>query len=325
MMQRFDRIVATLLVAVGSGIAQAEAAAPQGDWILWYRQPATKWVEALPVGNGRLGGMVFGGVAEEQIQLNDDTLWGGHPIDRDRKGAFKFLPEARKLLFEGKYGEAQRIMQREFMGPRLIRSYQTLGDLRLKFDVPGEAGEYRRWLDLDTGVAAVSYRVGDVHFTREVLASAPDQVLAVRLTCDQPGGVTVDVTLDRAADAETTVVAPHLLVMRGQADRGKEHWGVKFEARLGAYASGGKLSAGDAGLRVQKADAVTLLLVAATDYRGDDPAKVCAGQLAAAAKKPYAEIRDAAVADHRRLFRRIDIQLEGPAGTSPAARAVAHR
>jgi len=104
---------------------------------LWYNKPAQKWTEALPVGNGRLGAMVYGTVQTERLQLNEDTLWSGQPVERDRVGAYKHLPEARRLIFEGKYAEAQSIMQREFMGPRLIRSYQTLGDLRLRFgDIP---------------------------------------------------------------------------------------------------------------------------------------------------------------------------------------------
>jgi alpha-L-fucosidase 2 len=291
-------------------------APPQGEWVLWYRQPARRWEEALPVGNGRLGAMVFGGAGREQIQLNEDTVWAGQPRDRDRKGAYRHLPEARKMLFEGKYVEAQRLMQKEFMGPRWIRSYQTLGDLRLSFSAPGEPAGYRRWLDLDTGIAATSCRVGEATYSREVFASAPDQVIVVRLTCDKPGSISVDVSLDRPAAAETTVEGPDQLVMRGQADRGGEHAGVKFVARLQAIAAGGRVEAAGAGLRIAGADAATLLLAAATDYRGGDPAKTSAEQLAAAAHKSYEAIRDAAVADHRRLFRRMDLDL----GTTEAAR-----
>ena len=116
-------VLAALGVAVAAGFCRAETTRAASDCVFWYRQPAKQWTDALPVGNGRLGAMVFGDVKRERIQLNEDTLWAGHPIDRDRVGAFKHLPEARRLIFEGKYVEGQQIMQKEFMSQRLIRSY----------------------------------------------------------------------------------------------------------------------------------------------------------------------------------------------------------
>ena len=126
------------VTALGATMGVPDVRAQENDyWTrfkLWYRQPARQWTEALPVGNGRLGAMVFGGVPQERIQLNEDTIWAGHPVERDKVGAYQYLPVIRRLLFEGKYAEAQKLGQQELFGPRLIRSYQTLGDLNLQFE-----------------------------------------------------------------------------------------------------------------------------------------------------------------------------------------------
>ena len=276
---------------------------------LWYRQPAKEWTEALPVGNGRLGAMVFGTVETERLQLNEDTVWAGHPLDRDRVGAYEHLAEARRLVFEGKYSEAQRLVQREFMGERLIRSYQTLGDLVLRFQHGPAVTDYRRELDLDTAIASVTYRAGDVSFTREVFSSPVDQCIVVRLSSDKPAQITFDAALSRPEDFAVEVMAPERLVMSGRATMQGEHKGVTFEAQLRIIPEGGKLTATDTGLRLENADAATLLIVAATDYRGDDPTAVCDRQLASAAKKDYLKLRQAHVAEHRRLFRRVALNL----------------
>ncbi len=282
---------------------------------LWYRQPAQKWTEALPVGNGRLGAMVFGGIENEQVQLNEDTLWAGQPIERDRVGAYKHLAEARKLIFEGKYTEAQQIMQREFMGPRVIRSYQTLGDLKIQFKTGQSTTDYRRQLDLDTAIASVTYRIGDATFTREVFASPVDQCIVVHLSCDKPGKITFDANLSRPEDFTVETIAPDRIVMKGQATQQGEHKGVKYETHLRIIPQGGRLTVTDDGLRLEKADAATLLIVAATNYRGDNPKTLCETQMASAAKKKYPELRQAHLAEHRRLFRRVALNL-GTADTT---------
>jgi alpha-L-fucosidase 2 len=275
---------------------------------LWYEQPAQKWVEALPVGNGRLGAMVFGGVERERLQLNENTVWSGNRSDYDHVGAHRHLPEIRQLLFAGKHKEAAQLVEREILGERPMDCYQPLGDLILQFDGAAAATDYRRELDLDSAVARVRYRIGDATFIREVFVSAPDQVIVVRLTCDKPGRISLSATLSRVECATTAALGKDTLVMRGQTDQGKPTAGVKFEARLKIIAEGGSLDGG----RVEKADAVTLLLVAATDYRKGDPAEVCARQLAAAAAKTHATLREAHVADYRKLFRRVSLELGGP-------------
>src|SRR6185369_12753044 len=164
---------------------------------LWYRQPATEWVEALPVGNGRLGAMVFGGLAEERIQFNESTLWIGEPREYAHVGAGKFLPEIRRLLFEGKQKEAEQLAMRVFMSEPLRQfPYQPFADLRFQFPGLEGAVDYRRELNLDQAVARTSCQVGEVRFERNVLASAPDQVIVLHIAADKPGQVSFAVRFD---------------------------------------------------------------------------------------------------------------------------------
>ncbi|MBE3099590.1 MAG: glycoside hydrolase N-terminal domain-containing protein [Planctomycetes bacterium] len=323
-----------LLMALGMLLAAASADAagdPQpGPLVLWYRQPAAKWVEALPVGNGRLGAMVFGGPDKERLQLNEVSLWSGQPARTcDRPEAYKALPEIRKLLSEGKYAEAAS-MTNKYMTSQgggfdgaYSGSYTSLGDLGLDFS-PGKAtaADYRRSLDLDTAIARVQYNVDGVGYTREVFSSAPDQVLVVRLAADKPksrpgdpGQLTFTASLTTPQEATAEPAGADTLVMRGQVKNGI----MKFEARLRAVAEGGKVTATAAGLRIEGANAVTLLLVAGTDhklkypdYKGDPPGPRCEKQLAEAAKKPYAALREAHVADYQKLFRRVALDLTNP-------------
>jgi alpha-L-fucosidase 2 len=294
----------------------AREQAPAGDWVLWYRAPATRWTEALPVGNGRLGAMVFGDPREERIQLNEDTVWAGQPIERDRKGAHAHLAEARRLAFDGNYVESEKVMQDEFMGERLIRSYQTLGDLTLRFDSEQAVTDYQRSLDLGTAVATTVYRDGDATITREVFASVPSNVLVVRLTSDKPGQLTFSAQLSRPESSETVVVSDCELLMTGQAVQKDVPGGVRFATRLRAIFEGGAVKSVDGALEIEKADAVTLLVSAATDYpkKSTNPADDCVAELNAAAEKAYDQLLAGHIAEHQRLFDRVDLDL----GTSDA-------
>ncbi len=310
--------------------------------VLWYRRPAQTpgqsespwgwadsraWTEALPVGNGRLGGMVFGGVPRERIQLNEDSLWSGSPQDADNPEALKALPEIRRLLFAGKYAEAQRLTYERMVckgpgsgggnGSRVpYGSYQTLGDLRLSFEGEDSVTDYRRELDLDRAVARVSYQSGGARFIREVFSSAPDQVLVVRLVGDRPRCLTFEATLTRPERAETRAEGPDELVMSGQLDSGAgpQVPGMRFIARLRVLPEGGKVTTTGDSLRVEGARAATLLLTAATDYRGKDYERVSREQLRAAARKSFRALRTTHLADYRRLYRRVALDL----GTSGA-------
>ncbi|MBN2128579.1 MAG: glycoside hydrolase family 95 protein, partial [Sedimentisphaerales bacterium] len=287
---------------------------------LWYRQPAEKWTEALPVGNGRLGAMVFGGVTKERIQLNEDSLWAGPPVPQDRVGAYKHIAKARELYFAGKYSEGQALMQNQVMGPRISpRSHQTLGDLRISMpDATDSVASYRRQLDLDTAVATTTFTHDGVTFKREVFSSPVDQVLVVRLTADKRGALSFDVTLDRPADFAVKPVGNDALAMSGQASQEGKHKGARYHTSLRAIPRGGEVAVEGNSLSIRNASAVTLLLAAATDYNFDNPyepltrdlAAACEKQLQAAGSKTYVRLRADHVREHRRLFRRVALSLD---------------
>ena len=303
---------------IGAAFALRPAAAqPQqnrdGALTLWYRTPANEWTEALPIGNGVLGAMVFGGVEHERLQLNEHTLWSGHHVEDDNADAREAVRKIRQLLFEGKYAEANSMGRPPGPAPNPARlaaraSYQTLGDLLLDFDHAGQPEDYRRELNLDTGMARVEYRVGGARFSREVFASQPDQAVFVRLECDRPGGLSFSGQLKREAGAQLESAAPNRIVMRGQAD----NQGVVFEGHLEIRAEGGQVRADSLGIHVEGANAATLVIFAATNYFGKDPAALCRERLSAVSAKPYAGARQAHIAEHRRLFRRVALDLGGP-------------
>jgi alpha-L-fucosidase 2 len=283
---------------------------------LYYQQPATRWVEALPVGNGRLGAMVFGGIEEERIQINETTIWTGAPRSYAHPGAVKALPRIRQLLFQGRQAEAEALAGKEFMSvPLRQERYQPFVDLRLRFAHAGASG-YRRALDLESAVATVRYQAGGVKYERAVLASHPDGVVVVRLTASKPGALSFQVRLTSQHQG-VKVVAGDDLVLSGEV----QPHGVRFEARLKVRLEGGKMSAEDGVLSIEGATAATLLLVGASNvvsYRdiGADPAERNARTLAALGDRSYAVLRAAHVADHRALFDRVKLDL--PA--SPSAR-----
>jgi alpha-L-fucosidase 2 len=256
--------------------------------------------------------MVFGGTERERIQLNENTLWDGYLRDTTNPEALRVLPEVRRLLFEGKNEDAAKLAQKMMGLPERIKSYQTLGDLNLVLPA-AEATDYRRELDLDTGVVRVAYRVGDVQFTREIFASAPNQLLVVRLTASQPGQLSLIAQLERSQDATNFAVVPNQLQLRGQLGQK----GLQFEARLLALTEAGRVNVTTEGIGIEKANAVTLLLTAATSYRNAcditaKPQARCEADLHRAIREPYRQLVAAHVADHQRLLRRVRLDLGGP-------------
>ncbi len=283
-----------------------QANAPDADMTLWYRQPATRWLQALPVGNGRLGAMVFGGVNLERIQLNEDTLWSGGPLDRHNPDALHYLPLVREKLFEGKYEEGNKLADKYLMGePRRIKPYQSLGDLWIDFDDLGEVRNYRRELDLMRGVVRVTYEADDVQYQREIFASVPDNVVVIHMTADKPGEISARFRFTRQQDAESRTEGFHALILEGACDKGK---GVQFEARMLIEREGGTVTGSKDSIKVNGADSVTLILAAATSYRGDDPSDLCKKHLNAA-QKSFKKLLDTHVSEHEPWMRRVDFRL----------------
>jgi alpha-L-fucosidase 2 len=302
---------------------------------LWYQAPAGQWTEALPVGNGRLGAMVFGGVPRERLQLNDDTLWSGAPSDWNNPGARSILQEVRRLTLEGKYEEADRL-SRQMFGP-YTQSYLPMGNLYIDFDHGGApVTEYRRALDLDAAVASVDYRIGEVTYRREVFASYPDQVIVIRLTASHPGSLSFRSQMDSRLRFQIRDRGD-VLILEGKAPlqvdpsyyrRNKvvyaedEHGeGMRFACHLQALSPEGAMSVRDGELHVSGATEAVLILSAATSFNGFDRSPGLAGRdaneiaatfLSAAAKKPHQTLQTTHLADHRHLYRRVRLDLGDP-------------
>lgn len=285
-----------------------QASAPKEPLTLWYRKPATKWeTEALPVGNGRLAAMVFGGINSERIQFNEETVWDGVPTDYNNPESLKALPEVRRLLFEGKNEEATRLAAKTMMGnPERIKSYQTMGDLFLDFPDVDKVSGYRRDLDLTNAISRTHYSVNDIEYTREVFVSAPDQAIVVQIKANEPGKISFTARLARDK-ASTRSASGNRLVLSGKL-------GVDYEAQLLPVVSGGSVSSSDGVLTITNANEVTLLLVGATSYNnatdisGDAEAR-CVEYLEAISEKPYEDLRAEHIADYQKLFNRVQLDL----------------
>jgi len=299
---------------------------------LWYRAPAKTWTEALPIGNGRLGAMVFGGLKREQFQLNEDTLWAGGPYTPDNTNALAALPEVRQLVFEGRYDQAADRIGKSMMAKPLGQMpYQTVGDLFLDFPAAAAAENYQRDLNLDTAIASVTHTAGGVAFRREVFASPVDQVIVARLTADKPGQISFVAGMKTPQRATVSTEAADTLVMTGvNGSAGGIQGVLKFQARVRVLAQGGKTTASTNAITVSGADSATLFIAAATSYRNfqdvsGDPESAVKKQIAAASKKTYARLRDAHVAEHQRLFRRVELDLGETASMKlPTNERIAH-
>lgn len=293
------------------------AAAGAQESVLWYAQPAEVWEEALPVGNGRLGAMVFGGTARERLQLNEETLWDGYERDRTNPAALEALPEVRRLLFEGKNEAAKELAAGTMMGiPERIHSYQTMGDLFIEQAGLGETTDYVRSLDLRTGVARTAFRSGDVAFVREVFASHPADALIVRITSSAAGALNLRLRMARPKDAEPMAVEDGL-VLEGRIDRPDEStgegMGMRFATRVRVVAEGEGAAAGAEGGEyvVTAADGVTLVVTMATSYRGDEPREACEKAVHAIVGEgfSYDGLKLAHIADHEALYGRVVFNL----------------
>ncbi len=326
---KLGKAVLTTLIALslaGSALALQNEKLSATALLLWYTHPADKWENAFPVGNGRLGAMVFGRTDEEQIQLNEDTYWSGGPYSTVVKGGAQALPELQKLVFDGQYKQAHILFGRRLMGyPVEQQKYQALGNLVIKFSSKDAVSDYRHQLSLDTAIATTSYLQGGVRYTREVFVSPVDQVIVVRLTADQPGQLNFKAQLRGYRNTAHSNYATDYFQMDGDgADglmlRGKsaDYLGIegklRYQVRLRAIPTGGSLRVMDDELFVSNADAVTLLIAANTnfvnykDVTADPEARVRA-TLKALSGKSFDGIKASHVREHQRLFRRVALTL----------------
>ncbi len=330
------RVAFTLLYLAAGAVCADEL-------VLRYAAPAERWTEALPVGNGRLGAMVFGGVELERLQLNEATLWSGGPREWNNPQAKQVLPEVRAAIFAGDYARATQLGKR-MQGP-YNQSYQPLGDFEVQLGHGADAApqNYERTLDLDAATARASYSIGGVKYTREVFSSFPDQLIVMRLSADQPG--MIDLTASTRSRLRYEVLAEDngTLVMRGRApshvepsylqvadpvryDQGPASEGMRFELRVSARIDGGEIEGNGAELVVRKANSVTFLLSAATSFNGADRSPGRDGRDASAAaraplsavqSRTYEQLLARHQEDFRALFRRVHLQL-GTSNTSAA-------
>ncbi len=293
---------------------------------VWFADPAAKWDEAIPVGNGRLGGMVFGGIQEERIQLNEETYWSGGPYSTVVKGGFKFLPEIQRLVFAERYLDAHNLFGRQLMGyPVEQQKYQSLANLHLFYGHGKNVTDYTRSLDLHSAVATTTYAVDGVRYRREVFASAPDQVIVVRLTADKPGAITFTANLKGVRNQTHSNYGTDYFRMDpvgqdGLAVTGKsaDYLGIegkiRYEGRLKAEAEGGTVRTNGVDLRVENADAVTLYFAAATNFVSykdvsADQHKRVEQYLVRLNGKPYSQIAKDAIADYRQYYDRAGLDL----------------
>ncbi|HOT15595.1 MAG TPA: glycoside hydrolase family 95 protein [Bacteroidales bacterium] len=281
---------------------------------LWYKQPARQWDEALPIGNGKLGAMIFGRVQYERIQLNEESLWTGSKKDLNKPDAGKYLPEAQKLLFEGKYKEAQQFIEEKMMHPGDWFMYQTLGDLFLKFNHTGEVSNYKYSLSLDSALAHTTYTIDNVNYSREAFSSVDNNCIAIKLCASKEKSISFSAKLSRKKDVTFETAPNGMIIMKGRVTSGDEtviglNHGVNYEAQLKIVNRGGNIKVQGDSLIVEGADEAIIYIVAATDYWKTDPHAVCSTTLFAAVKKPYEQLKSEMITAHQDLYNRVNLDL----------------
>jgi len=294
--------------------------------LMWYDAPAEVWEEALPIGNGRLGAMVSGKYGEERIQLNEETYWSGGPYSTVVEGGAEVLPEIQKLLFEGSPIEAHRLFGRHLMGyPVEQQKYQSLANLHLFFDNQEEVKGYKRWLNLETGITGVEYSAGDIRYRREVISSAPDQVILVRLTASKPGSISLRAQLRGCRNQAHSNYGTDYFRMDGVdldglvlAGKSADYLGVegaiRYRAQLQAFTEGGNMKVDGIDLIIKNADTVILAIAAATNFVNykdvsSDPAERVVKYLENIRGKSVQRVFADAIADHQSLFNRVSLEL----------------
>lgn len=284
---------------------------------IWFAQPARRWLEALPVGNGRIGGMIYGDIGQERIALSESTVWSGATgVDEVNPGALSNLAAIRKLFFDGDYEQAQTLCEKHLLGrPKNFGTNLPLPDLHLTFEeTEDEPIDYRRSLNLDDAIAQVTYRLGSAAIKREVFASHPDDVLVIRLTANKPHSFNFQLDFGPTDLPVTSVDSQeNTLTLHGHAFErlhSSGHDGVEWQTTAQVKVEHGKVSASNNNLKIANASAVTILLAIGTSFQNRDARKLCAEAIARASTRPYALLRRAHVADHESLFGRVSLNLD---------------
>lgn len=299
---------------------------PDRENVLWYDTPAKEWTEALPVGNGRLGGMLFGNPSVERLQVNEESLWGGINVPNNNPGALENLPRIRKLILDGKIPEAYELADKHLSGiPGKTRSYQTFGDIYFQFaDTSGRVTDYRRELDLETGIARVSFKRGGGKVEYEVYSSAPDDIMVISMKSEKEGGLDMSLSLHRPQDAIITVTE-NRIDMEGQViDQEDPSLGpagdhMKFFTSLMIMSCDGTLTPADSVMQYTGGTEMVLFFNACTDYNIDgldidrsiDPRKRCMEAISAASWKSFKLLRESHITEHSGMFNRVSLLLGG--------------
>ena len=279
---------------------------------LWYKEPAKKWEEALPVGNGRLGAMIYAGIEKEKIQFNEETLWTGQPHDYARKDAYKVLDTLRSILANNKQDEAHKLANRKFMStPMGQQAYQAFGDLIIDFPTHHDATNYKRTLSLDDAIVTTSYEIEDVRYMREIIASEPDQAIIIHLSTSKKGALNFNLGLSCPHRTKEVKVDANRIVLSGKADdyKGKTNYPkskITFEAILLVENKDGKLESNENKITIANATGVTVKLVAATNFVNykdisADPHIRCVNYLANIINKDFSKSKKEHIEDYQRL------------------------
>ena len=303
----------TYLAAMALALSGCQSATDScGTTELWYAQPAKVWMESLPIGNGRLGAMTYGGIEEEKLALNESTMWSGQYNENQNKpfGREK-MNQLRKLFFEGKLSEGNRIAGDNLHGNQTsFGTHLPIGDLKMQFIYPeGKVTGYRRSLSLDEAISSVSFNSGGVNYKREYFATNPDNVLVLRLTADKQKSITMNMGLDLMRQADLSV-ENNQLVFTGKVDFPLHGpGGVCFEGRIAVLADNGEVKMEQSGVSIKEADTVTLIVDVRTDYKSPDYKTLCADGVEKAAVKSYDELKQAHIKDYNTLYNRVSIHF----------------
>jgi alpha-L-fucosidase 2 len=318
----------TSLLVITTSVAFAQ---PENDYTLWYKKPAKDWNEALPIGNGQLGAMIFGRTVEELIQLNEQTLWTGGPVDPNpNPNAPGYLPEVRNALLNGENGKANSLLRK--MQGKNVEAYQPLGNVLIKQPLSGEAADFYRDLNITNAIATTSFTVNGVEYTREMFSSAPDQVLVLHLTASEKGALNFSLGASHELKFKTAILNNNELVLKGKAhiytnekrspksityEDSIACKGMRFQFRMKVVYTDGKLTS-DSLINITGATEALVLISAATSFNGFDkcPDKdgkdeeaIATGYLEAASKKTFKQLKEAHLADYQKYFNRVELSL----------------